>query len=221
MKKQLLLGFAMLWLGSTMAHAAGVVDDAYAKFMKGNYRPVFGSLLSYRTDTEGTLRVDFMLAVSGCHLGKSERALGGYLLSVIPTWYSPLSASNLAAVRAQALGCPQTVSEQVAMAGLDGKYDRGNQPLAAGHSKSGAGALPPAKIASPPGMGPLIDGLAYLQADYSNVITASAYACAERCVAASQCVAITYIKSQKRCWLKSTVPATSRSKDMVSAAKSQ
>jgi hypothetical protein len=216
---------ALLLLGGTPRPTkADEVDDAYQKFMAGRYGETFRVLFPYRLDKDhdGTLRVDFMLAVSGCHLGQYERALGGYLLSVIPSWYTPLSERNRASVDAQAAGCPLTqISESEAVSSLGGKYDLQDKAtsLAPRHSGDGGAALPPAIVASPPGMGPLVDGLVYLQSDYTHMQVPSAYVCAERCSKAPQCAAMTYIKSKRECWLKKNVPGTAKSSDMISSAK--
>ena len=221
MKKQLIFVCASLLLGSTRVHA-DVVDKAYEQFRVANYKAAFNLLHKSRLERnpEPSLRMDFMLAVSGCHLGRDERALGGYLLSVIPEWYGPLSLVDRNAVSAQVQGCPPTqASSTDSSATLEGNFDTAAAPFAPGRSKSGAGALPPADIASPKGMSPLVDGRNYRNAGYRYLTTASAYACAERCAAAYRCVAMTYIKSQKRCSLKKKVKAIAHSDDMVSAAK--
>jgi len=221
MKKQLISVFATLLLGTPRVHG-DVVDKAYEQFRVANYSATFNLLLKPRFEgkPEPSLRMDFMLAVSGCHLDQYGRALGGYLLSVIPDWYDPLSTVDRNSVSAQALGCPPTLfpgAKEVAL--LDGKYDTVTDSLAPGRSKIGAGALPRADIASPRGMAPLVDGRNYRNADYGYLKTESAYACAERCAADPRCVVMTYIKSQKRCWLKKKVNAITLSDDMVSAVK--
>jgi hypothetical protein len=79
-------------------------------------------------------------------------------------------------------------------------------------------AAPP--VGPPPArMGELVDGLAYLQADIYSQASNSAADCAEVCRSDSRCQAMTFIKSQRLCWIKGSVPATAPSSDMVSAAK--
>ena len=68
-------------------------------------------------------------------------------------------------------------------------------------------------------MGPLQDGLAYLQADLYSRRTASAEECSNLCAADSQCKAMTFIKSQGLCWIKGAVPQSASTSDMVSAVK--
>ena len=130
MNKQLISVFATLLFGTTCVRA-DVVDVAYEQFMTANYKGTFNLLLEYRLEgkQEPTLRVDFtLLAVSGCHLGEYERALGGYLLSVIPVWYENLTTVNLNSVSAQAQGCPLTqFSATDAIARIGRQVRRGNE----------------------------------------------------------------------------------------------
>ena len=68
-------------------------------------------------------------------------------------------------------------------------------------------------------MGPLLYGVAYLQADIYSRPSSSAEECATFCGDEEKCKAMTYIRSQRLCWLKDSVPATASSNDMVSAVK--
>lgn len=68
-------------------------------------------------------------------------------------------------------------------------------------------------------MGPLVPGLVYLQGDYRSEPVASAEQCSALCAQEAQCRAVTFIISQRLCWLKNTVPGTATSSDMISAAK--
>ena len=69
-------------------------------------------------------------------------------------------------------------------------------------------------------MGPLRSGVAYLPVagEYSRRTT-SAADCSNVCASDAQCKAVTFIASQKLCWVKSAVPGTAPSSDMVSAVK--
>lgn len=85
-----------------------------------------------------------------------------------------------------------------------------------------ADKIPDAPVPSPRPqvhMSGLKDGEAYLQADIYSRATDSAVECAEICRSDSRCMAMTFIKSQKLCWIKGSVPATAASSDMVSARK--
>lgn len=70
-------------------------------------------------------------------------------------------------------------------------------------------------------MGPLVNGLAYLQGDYRSAPVSSAAECSALCAREAQCEAMTFIISQQLCWLKNTVPPTASSPDMISAVKSR
>ena len=74
------LSVASASLASAPARA-DAADKAYPIFLAQDYATVFDQLFDYRTQHLGTLRVDFMLGVSACHMNSVEhRALGGYLL---------------------------------------------------------------------------------------------------------------------------------------------
>jgi PAN domain-containing protein len=200
---------------------ADTVDDAYRDFSAGRYGPAFNTLFAYRVNHEGTLRVDFMLAVSGCRLSDGDfRALGGVLLAAIPNWYGPLRADQLADVQRQAQACPSTgISEQDAVSRVSGKSDISAKTLASERSQSGKDqALPPAPIVNPT-MGPLVVGRVYLQADYRSAPVASAAECSALCDKEAKCMAMTFVIGQKLCWLKDKVPATADSPGYVSAVK--
>jgi hypothetical protein len=68
-------------------------------------------------------------------------------------------------------------------------------------------------------MGQLVYGMAYVGADIRSVLSSSASECAEICGQEDLCKAMTYITSQKLCWLKHSIPATAPSDEMISAAK--
>ena len=116
---------AALTLAASALTRADEVDDAYQNFITGRFGPVFTSLFRYRLEHEGTLRVDFMLAVSGCRLSDDDfRALGGFLLAAIPNWYSPLPSGHLADIHRQAQACPSIgITEQQAVSRVSGKSD--------------------------------------------------------------------------------------------------
>ncbi|MGZ9074402.1 MAG: hypothetical protein ACXW13_01380 [Burkholderiaceae bacterium] len=202
---------------------ADPIDEAYHNFNAGRYDVAFRDLLAYRINHEGTLRVDFMLAVSACRLSGEHKALGGFLLSAIADWYSPLRPDHLQDIRRQAEVCPSTgISEQAAFSFLQGKADGPDTRLSGDRSSSGKNEpLPAAPLPAHPKMGPLVKGVAYLQADYANALVTSAAQCSKLCGDAKPCVAMTFVVSQKRCWLKDKVPARSAHPDMISAVKVQ
>jgi len=72
----------------------------------------------------------------------------------------------------------------------------------------------------PDKMGRLQEGINYDQADLPGERqTASAEACAELCLETPQCMAMTYVKSLRGCWLKSRVPASLSGTDYVSSVR--
>ena len=75
-------------------------------------------------------------------------------------------------------------------------------------------------------MGPLQQGVADLAttaqgqpSDLYSRLTKSPSNCAAICLRDASCKAMTYIISQRRCWIKNSVPASAPNPDMVSAAK--
>jgi len=111
---------------------------------------------------------------------------------------------------------PQVVAAENEWSGFDDWKRKASQ-------QGDAGKRPPTGALSqkPSGMGPLVRGLVYLQADYRSAPTSSAEACAALCDREPQCRAMTFIISQQLCWLKSSVPATATSNDMISASKNK
>jgi len=70
-------------------------------------------------------------------------------------------------------------------------------------------------------MSPLVKGRAYLQGDYRSFSVNSAAECSAVCAREAPCKAMTFVISQRLCWLKNTVPQMASSTDMVSAVKSR
>jgi len=68
-------------------------------------------------------------------------------------------------------------------------------------------------------MGPLEMGVSYNQGDIYESPAGSAQDCATMCANDDRCVAVTYVVSQKRCWVKNKTLSTSPSSDMVSSRK--
>lgn len=68
-------------------------------------------------------------------------------------------------------------------------------------------------------MGPLEEGVSYNQGDLYDQPSSSPQQCALFCYNDDRCVAITFIKSQQRCWIKSSIGPVGRSGDMVSSRK--
>jgi PAN domain len=68
-------------------------------------------------------------------------------------------------------------------------------------------------------MGPLEVGISYNQGDIYDNSAASAQDCAKMCADDDRCLAVTYIISQKRCWVKNQTLSVGASPDMVSSRK--
>jgi hypothetical protein len=71
-------------------------------------------------------------------------------------------------------------------------------------------------------MGPLEHGWNYNQNDLDPagwLLVPSADACSELCYQHEACKAMTYVVSNRSCWLKSAVPNRTENKDMISAVK--
>lgn len=75
-----------------------------------------------------------------------------------------------------------------------------------------------------PRMGPLQHGWNYPHNDISAdgwLSIGSAGACSDLCYARPDCKAMTYVISNKSCWLKHAVPDRTQNGDMISAAKQE
>jgi hypothetical protein len=71
-------------------------------------------------------------------------------------------------------------------------------------------------------MGPLMQGVALDHGDIDPtkwISLASAEACSDLCYATKECKAMTYVVSNKSCWLKAIVPNQTANGDEVSAIK--
>jgi hypothetical protein len=68
-------------------------------------------------------------------------------------------------------------------------------------------------------MGPLEDGISYNQGDLYDRASGSPEDCANFCYNDDRCIAMTYVKSQQRCWIKSSIGPVGKSPDMVSARR--
>src|SRR5262245_16912198 len=167
-RRLVVLVAGVLLIGAPLFVRGDDVDVAYQDFVAGRYAPVFTRLFGYRVQNEGTLRVDFMLGVSGCRLSNPDfQALGKLLLTQIPTWYGPLRSDLLSDVQRQAAACPSTdvsFGDAVRRAKTSGKYDGAHDSsFHSGHSRQGSDqALPrppgSVTIGPPNGMGPLLSG---------------------------------------------------------------
>lgn len=85
-------------------------------------------------------------------------------------------------------------------------------------------AKPPAaasRVVPPPKamMGPLEEGKAYLGADLYSQAANSADECAVICRNDDRCKAMTFIKSQRKCWIKDSAQDSTSNGDMISAKK--
>jgi hypothetical protein len=68
-------------------------------------------------------------------------------------------------------------------------------------------------------MGPLERGISYSQGDLYDRPASSPEQCSQLCANDDRCVAVTFIISQQRCWIKSSLNPPQQSGDMVSARK--
>lgn len=69
-------------------------------------------------------------------------------------------------------------------------------------------------------MGPLERGLSYNQGDIYDTPSATPAECSKRCDDDNRCIAVTWIESQKRCWVKGSFTGNiGYSSDMVSARR--
>ena len=94
----------------------------------------------------------------------------------------------------------------------------GNPTTNGGQTTSGDSTEPPKK----PQMGPLENGIGLDHNDLSPtgwLSVASAEACSDLCYARDDCFAMTYVISNKSCWLKYAVPARTGNADEISAVK--
>ena len=81
------------------------------------------------------------------------------------------------------------------------------------------GATAGLTLARPAGMGPLENDRSYSGADYRDARVSTAAECSTICANEPQCMAMTYIPDQARCWLKSSVPPAQAAPGMISAVK--
>ena len=68
-------------------------------------------------------------------------------------------------------------------------------------------------------MGPLENGISYNGGDLYDRPADNADACVQLCANDDRCLAVTFIISQKRCWVKDRVNASAQSGDMISSRK--
>jgi hypothetical protein len=99
-------------------------------------------------------------------------------------------------------------------------------PTHAGNGQATPDPAPPVVVAQdpsqPPAMGPLEPGVGYEGNDLHPkgwLTLGSAQACAKRCYEMIPCKAMTYVKSNRSCWLKSAAANRIETSDEVSAVK--
>jgi PAN domain len=148
---------------------------------------------------------------------------------VIPNWYKPLPPGHLEDIRRQAEACPSTgITEKEAISRLSGKAEAlGAERLAAKRSDSGKdqplprAPIPSADVVVPPpsGMGALIEGRAYLLAEYRIAKVASAAECSALCAHEERCAAMSFYVDQKLCSLKDRVSTFTDHGNVISAVK--
>jgi hypothetical protein len=78
----------------------------------------------------------------------------------------------------------------------------------------------PARVRYLGPMGPLESGISYNQGDLHDSSAQTAQQCSNYCLNDDRCLAVTWINSQKRCWIKGSFTGNvGYSSDMVSARK--
>ena len=68
-------------------------------------------------------------------------------------------------------------------------------------------------------MGPLEPGVSYSGGDLYDQPAETAEFCAQLCANDNRCAAVTFIISQKRCWLKNRINPPQQSSDMISSRR--
>lgn len=196
---------AMVLTGvATGAIPKGELDQAYRDFMAERFTAVVGRLSPYDRDRPRRLSADFMLAVSKCRVGQA--ADGRARLLRLQTDFA-VTRQKSRDIAAQIDDCG--VGE-LRIAGLDGKAD--------GASARVSPAAPAS--AGRPQMSGLEPGWSYNQSDIYSKRASSALECSRICLDDARCRAMTYIESQRLCWVKDRIPAArGESSDMTSAIK--
>ena len=68
-------------------------------------------------------------------------------------------------------------------------------------------------------MGPLEPGISFNQGDLYDRPSSNAQQCSTLCYNDNRCIAMTYIASQQRCWLKGSIGPVGQSSDMTSSRR--
>jgi hypothetical protein len=181
------------------------LQQARRDFLLGQFPRVLTALTPFDRFPPRRLSLDFMLAVSKCRTGNPSE--GRDRLHKLFEDYA-VSSAKAADINAQINDCG--TGKLPAIAGLDGKAD------SFANARVGAAVV----NSSAPEMSGLQYGLSYNQSDIYSRFAGSAGSCASICLQDNQCRAMTWIRSQKRCWIKNRIPTNrGQSADMVSAIK--
>jgi hypothetical protein len=135
-----------------------------------------------------------------------------------PWWYTPTDG-GLASVHVSTIANKTVLVCEYSAFGGTVSVMR-DVPANANTCKAGRGGFECVSVQPPSSvMGPLTEGIAYLQSDLYSSHTKSAQGCAAICASDQRCRAMTFVKSQHLCWIKNAVPASAPSSDMISAVK--
>jgi len=182
------------------------LQQARTQFLLGHFPTAIQMLAPYDRQPPRRLSLDFMLAVSKCRTGNI--ADGRRRLARLPADYA-LTQSKAADISAQLLDCGQ--GRLPAVAGLDGKADRYSFARVGGSEAASSGT---------PQMSGFEYGWSYNQGDLYSVRTNSAMQCANVCLRDGRCRAMTWVGSQRMCWIKNRLTGRrGQSGDMISSMK--
>ena len=206
------IGLGSLFLAGAVygAITAAQLQQAHTDFLQGHYRNVVRTLWPFDRHQPRRLSQDFMLAVSRCHTGAASDG-SSRLNALLRDYVMP--KGKIEDIQAQIVNCGKS---GLPVAGIAGK---GDESRVVGIQKARVSASLPASE-SRPEMSGLEYGWSYNQGDLYSRRSNSAIECANLCLGDARCRAITWIQSQRLCWIKDRIPVNRRmSSDMVSAIK--
>ena len=87
-----------------------IVENAYGHFVLGEWQATYDILQPYRAKNGGTLRVDFMLAVSSCRM-KDGKVWGLEALRKLSGMYSPMYPAESRDIQTQIARCSGQTSQ--------------------------------------------------------------------------------------------------------------
>ncbi len=181
------------------------IDSAYSQISKANpdYQGVRSTLLPFDGKSPRRLRLDFMIAVATCGVRSFDR--GMIRLQNLDRDYIIRNEGIRKGIRLQLQRCQNRIP-----------------PAAMTESKGDETYTPGAEPENPQvaHMSGLESGRSYNQGDIYSRKADSPLKCAEICLDEPRCKAMTYIKSQRLCWIKDRLTGRrGRSSDMISALK--